>query len=163
MNQIFIKVLIGIILVTAVAIVGTQFGDSGAKSTQNTQGSFVDKPITIYKTPACSCCGLYAAYIEGLGYQVDLQLVDDIDAVKERLGVPYDLQSCHTSEIDGYVVEGHVPIEAIEKMLSERPDIAGIALPGMPSGSPGMPGEKEDFVIYVINHDGTRGDIFVTL
>lgn len=160
MEKLIIRVLVGAIVVALGVIVVLNTDNSIV------QDATVDVParnITIYKTPACSCCGAYATYVESLGYKVDLQLVDDIDVVKERLGVPYDLQSCHTSEIDGYVVEGHVPIEAIEKMLSERPDIAGIALPGMPSGSPGMPGEKEDFIVYVINHDGTRGDVFVTL
>ena len=83
-------------------------------------------------------------------------------AIKERYGVPRNLESCHTEIIGGYFVEGHMPIEAIEKLLSERPDIRGIALPGMPSGSPGMPGPKtEPWTIYAVNKDGSVGEFMV--
>ena len=119
---------------------------------------------TVYKSPTCGCCGVWATYMKKEGYQVLTEDVVDMSTVKERLEVPYELESCHTSEIAGYVVEGHVPNEAIEKLLSEKPDIKGIGMAGMPSGSPGMPGPKtEDFVIYEITHEGVKGDIFTTI
>lgn len=128
-------------------------------------GSVTEDKIlaTIHKDPYCGCCGKWGSYMEGNGYETETILEDDMEKIKDQLGVPYELQSCHTAEIDGYVVEGHIPSEAIEKLLSERPDIKGIGMAGMPSGSPGMPGPKEDFLIYEINHDGTKGDLFMKL
>jgi len=101
--------------------------------------------------------------MEGEGYTVTTKKEDDMSLIKQRFQVPYELESCHTAIIEGYVVEGHIPNEAIEKLLEERPDIQGIGMAGMPSGSPGMPGVKEDFMIYEINHDGTKGDLFIKL
>ena len=119
--------------------------------------------MTIHKSPYCGCCGMYGDEMTKLGYKVDTVLVDSMEEVKDEFKIPYELQSCHTTEVEGYVVEGHVPEEAIQKLLSEKPDIKGIGMAGMPSGSPGMPGPKEDFMIYEINHDGTKGDLFVKL
>jgi hypothetical protein len=103
----------------------------------------------LYKDPQCGCCGKYVEHLKAAGIRVDVRNADDIYALKPVYGVPESLYSCHTMMIDGYVVEGHVPLTVLGKLLAERPDIAGIALPGMPSGSPGMPGPKdESFTIY---------------
>lgn len=119
---------------------------------------------TIYKSPSCGCCGQYAAYLERAGYGVAVEGVEDMSGIKAQYDVPYELESCHTMDIGGYVVEGHIPEEAVRKLLAERPDIKGIGMAGMPSGSPGMPGPKtSDFVIYEITHDGEKGDVFMTL
>ncbi|MBU3923627.1 MAG: DUF411 domain-containing protein [Nanoarchaeota archaeon] len=106
---------------------------------------------------SCGCCGVHSEYLSGRGgLDVDVIVMDDVEPTKDEYGVPNQLRTCHTAIIDGYFVEGHVPLEAINKLLEERPDIAGIALPGMPAGSPGMPGVKNmDWVIYSVNHDGT--------
>jgi hypothetical protein len=105
--------------------------------------------IALYKSPQCECCTRYAGYLSSLGAEVSIVNVGDIDALMERLGIPMELRSCHVSIVEGYVVVGHVPADAIKKLLSERPNIKGISLPGMPPGSPGMPGTKEKpFVIY---------------
>lgn len=119
---------------------------------------------TVYKSPSCGCCGVYASYMQKEGYEVMIENSNDMSSVKHELGVPHELESCHTTEVGGYVVEGHMPNEAIEKLLSEKPDIKGIGMPGMPSGSPGMPGPKnEDFVIYEITHSGEKGGVFMTI
>jgi hypothetical protein len=92
-----------------------------------------------------------SAWQNGSKVRVEVAIVDDIDSVMDRLGIPMELRSCHVSIVEGYVVVGHVPAEAIKKLLSERPNIKGISLPGMPPGSPGMPGTKEKpFTIYSI-------------
>lgn len=129
-----------------------------------------DQPIsdnkilaTLYKSPYCGCCGEWGLYMEDNGYEVATILEEDMNKVKEKFQIPDELGSCHTAEIDGYIVEGHIPNEAVEKLLEDRPDIKGIGMAGMPSGSPGMPGIKEDFLIYEINHDGTKGDLFLKL
>lgn len=94
--------------------------------------------MTMHRSPTCGCCGAWAAYIRRAGFSITIVNESDLSPIKSRAGVPDALQSCHTAFIDGYVVEGHVPVEAIEKMLSERPAITGIAVPEMPTGSPGM-------------------------
>lgn len=103
----------------------------------------------MYKNPSCSCCETYAAYIEQNGFKVDIKPTNELTQISADLGVPPELQGCHSVVIDGYVVDGFVPVDVIRKMLSERPAITGIALAGMPMGSPGMGGEKtEPFTIY---------------
>ncbi len=104
--------------------------------------------IQLYKDELCQCCDEYAGYLRSLGASVSLEIVD-VGVLSDRLGIPYDLRSCHISIVEGYVVVGHMPAEAIKKLLSEKPGIKGISLPGMPQGSPGMPGVKrEPFTIY---------------
>jgi hypothetical protein len=96
--------------------------------------------ITVWKSPTCGCCGGWVDYMRGKGYQVSVNLVANPDPIKVTLGVPEALYSCHTAKIDDYLVEGHVPEAAVAKLLAERPKLKGIALPGMPQGSPGMDG-----------------------
>lgn len=104
------------------------------------------REIVVYKTATCGCCGSWVEYMKQHGFTVRTEDVTDLTAIKVENGVPPGLQSCHTALIDGYLVEGHVPVEAIQRMLEERPAIAGIAVPGMPTGSPGMdvPGQAAD-------------------
>lgn len=112
--------------------------------------------ITIFKSMSCGCCGIYAQYMEKEGFTVTTPQVDNLNAIKDNKNIPQELRSCHTAEIGDYFVEGHIPLEAIQKLLTEKPDIAGIAMPGMPSGSPGMPGQKTGtWIIYGVNSDGT--------
>ena len=94
--------------------------------------------LTVYKTPTCGCCAAWASYMEREGFRVETRDLPSLAAVKDSLGVPADLGSCHTGVVDGYVVEGHVPAESVRRMLAERPDARGLAVPGMPIGSPGM-------------------------
>ncbi len=112
--------------------------------------------ITVYKSPGCGCCGNYIPYLKAEGFDVNVVDTNSISEVKEEYGVPEGMESCHTVIINDYFVEGHVPIEAIDKLLKEQPDIDGISLPNMPAGSPGMPGVKSgDFVIFQINNGKT--------
>ncbi len=94
--------------------------------------------MRVHRDPSCGCCEAWVAHVRRAGFDARIEVTADIDAVKRRLGVPDALASCHTAEIDGYLVEGHVPAETIEKLLAERPAIRGLAVPGMPIGSPGM-------------------------
>ncbi len=115
-----------------------------------------NKPeAVVYKDPYCGCCAGYAAHLQAAGYTVTVRDHDDMAAVKRRLGVPQSLESCHTVLIDGYVVEGHVPLTTLARLLEERPDLIGIALPGMSVGTPGMEGPKsEPFVTLGFDEDG---------
>ena len=94
--------------------------------------------IDVYKTSTCGCCHIWVEHLRSSGFTVRTTDVEDLSAIKARHGVPSKLQSCHTGVVDGYVVEGHVPAADIQKMLKERPKVAGLAVPGMPIGSPGM-------------------------
>jgi len=104
------------------------------------------REIIVYKSATCGCCSNWVEYVKRHGFTVKTEDVTDLTAIKVEHGVPPGLQSCHTALVDGYLVEGHVPIESILRMLEERPDIAGLAVPGMPTGSPGMevPGQPAD-------------------
>lgn len=118
---------------------------------------------TLYKNPQCSCCEGYAAYLRDAGFRVDVKPTNDLAEISRKAGVPEDFQGCHTTFIDGYVVDGHVPVDQIGKLLSERPPIAGITLPGMPTGSPGMGGGKtEPFTIYAVTKDGAAPTVYAT-
>jgi hypothetical protein len=107
---------------------------------------------TVYKDPACGCCHEYVAYLRQNGFDVAVVDTDDLAAIKQQSGVPPALEGCHSTLVGGYVVEGHVPIDAVRRLLQDRPHIRGISLPGMPEGSPGMSGGKAGpFVIYEIS------------
>lgn len=99
--------------------------------------------VTVHRTEACSCCGQYEAYLEAAGFTVEQVIHEDLAPIKTAFGIPDDERSCHTNELGGYVAEGHVPAEALLQLLDEAPEISGISLAGMPTGSPGMPGEQE--------------------
>lgn len=120
----------------------------------------VAREAVVYKSPTCGCCKGWATYLQRNGYQVTVIDREDMDTIKDGLGVPDGMRSCHTAKIDGYVIEGHVPVEAIDKLLSERPKAKGIAAPGMPMGSPGMDGPKEPNPIYTFG--GTSKKLFGT-
>lgn len=105
----------------------------------------------LYKNPQCVCCEAYADYLRKNGFEVTVKPTHDMPLIKQQHGVPERLEGCHTTLIDGYVIEGHVAVAAINRLLTERPKITGISLPGMPMGSPGMAGAKtEPLVVYEI-------------
>ena len=110
----------------------------------------------VYKSLSCGCCGLYGDYFKKQGnFNTQIINSEDMDSIKNKYNIPRSLQSCHTTIIGDYFVEGHIPLEAVEKLLKEKPNIAGIAMSGMPAGSPGMPGKKtKEFVIYGVEKNG---------
>ncbi|WP_163266762.1 DUF411 domain-containing protein [Chelativorans alearense] len=109
------------------------------------------KAATLYKNPQCGCCEGYAEYLRDNGYTVSVKPTHDLALMSREAGIPDEYQGCHLVHIDGYVVSGHVPVGIVDRLMSERPDIKGITLPGMPMGSPGMGGEKsEPFTVYGI-------------
>jgi len=115
------------------------------------------KKVTLYKEPQCGCCEGYAGYLRSNGFAVTIVPTHDLRLLDEKYGIATDLQPCHISIIGGYVVGGHLPIEVVNPLLSEKPQITGITLPGMPMGSPGMNGEKSaPFRIYEIGKDNHK-------
>jgi hypothetical protein len=112
----------------------------------------------VHKSPSCGCCGLWVEHLRQAGFKVEVRNEDDLNPIKERLGVPYGKGSCHTAEIGGYVVEGHVPAEDIKRMLAEKPNARGLVLPGMPLGSPGMEvpdGTVQPYTVELMQRDGS--------
>ncbi len=127
------------------------------------QSEVPKKEALLFKDPECGCCVVHASYLEQNNFSVTINKTKEMQIIKEKYGIPIEVQSCHTTIIGNYFVEGHVPIEAINKLLAEQPDIDGVALPEMPAGSPGMPGiKKEPFTIYSIKNGEIVG-VFMVL
>ena len=118
--------------------------------------------VEVFKTPSCGCCYGYVLFLEKEQFNVKETDMRSLHSIKQKYNIPLEMQSCHTTIIGKYFIEGHVPLEAVNKLLKEQPDIDGIALPGMPIGTPGMPGKKEEpFVVYQLI-DG-KFSIFMTI
>jgi hypothetical protein len=100
--------------------------------------------VTVTKDPSCGCCSAWVDHLRAAGFAAEVIETADLNRVKARLGVPRELAACHTAEVAGYVIEGHVPAEAIKRLLAEKPNAKGLAVPGMPVGSPGMEVEGTD-------------------
>ena len=112
-----------------------------------------EKPkITVFYSPNCGCCHEYIAYLKRNGFKVKEEATQDILSIKEKYQIPPEMESCHTALVENYFIEGHIPVEIIKKLLQEKPEIDGIALPGMPQGAPGMSGFKTGkLTIYSIS------------
>jgi len=115
-----------------------------------------EKKVMVYKTPTCGCCSKWMDHLEANGFKVDSKNLPNLNSVKRMNGVPTQLSSCHTAIVGGYFVEGHVPAEDVKRLLEERPDVAGIAVPRMPEGSPGMEGPNpEPYSVLAVKKDGS--------
>ena len=109
--------------------------------------------VAIWKSPDCGCCEAYAGYLRENGFAVTVHPTEDVAGMSRMAGIPDDLQGCHLGFVDAYVVSGHVPVETIRRLLTERPAVAGLTLPGMPAGTPGMTGsQSEPWTIYSIGN-----------
>jgi hypothetical protein len=135
-------------------------GDAAATASRAGQPAAATQAGTrmvVYKTPTCGCCRAWVDHVKAAGFAVEVRDMPDVAPVKREHGLPGHLASCHTAIVDGYVVEGHVPADVIRRMLRERPQVAGIAVPGMPMGSPGMEvpgGRKDPYDIIAFSRDG---------
>jgi hypothetical protein len=115
-------------------------------------------PITVYKSRTCGCCAKWVDYLDADGFQTTVHDEEEMEDLKDKLGVPSAVRSCHTAIIGAYLIEGHVPTADIRRLLAEEPKVAGLAVPGMPSLSPGMapPGARESgFEVLAFQFDGT--------
>jgi hypothetical protein len=126
------KILAAAATVAVVSVAGVTFAQRPAPTVQ------------VYKSPTCGCCANWVTHLQQHGFTTRVTETDDVAAIKAQRGVPARVQSCHTAVVDGYVIEGHVPAADVQRLLKERPAVVGIAVPGMPIGSPGMevPGQK---------------------
>jgi len=118
--------------------------------------------VEVFKTPSCGCCYGYVLFLKKEKFKVKQTDMRSLHTIKQKYNIPVEMQSCHTTIMGKYFIEGHVPFEAVNKLLKEQPDIDGIALPGMPIGTPGMPGDKDEpYVIYQLK-DG-KSSVFMTI
>lgn len=146
-RRLFTSRLVAVGLVsTTVALTGCSIAQTpNVEAVADTTGQVaMDTEITVFRSPTCGCCGQWIEHMQAAGFIVKDNVTEDMTAIKEQYGVPANLASCHTTVVDGYVVEGHVPAEDVQRLLVEKPEVAGIAVPGMPIGSPGM--ESGDYV-----------------
>ena len=129
-------------------------GDAAMPVTSNATGP----QMMVYRSESCGCCTSWGSHIASAGFRIEDHVIEDMDAVKNARGLSPQQASCHTAVVEEYVIEGHVPASAIQRLLKERPHIRGLAVPGMPMGSPGMEVagvEAERFEVLAIAHDGT--------
>mgnify|MGYP001820145066 FL=1 len=118
--------------------------------------------ITVYKSPTCGCCTKWISHLEDNGFKVNAIDTKDMYKVKKEAGLHPGLGSCHTGIIDGYTIEGHVPASDIKRLLAERPAVRGLAVPGMPMGSPGMEGPRKDRYSVLTFDDSGKTTVFST-
>jgi len=113
--------------------------------------------ITVFRSPNCGCCGLWIEHLEAAGFQVKDNVTENLESVKQQYDIPENLATCHTAIVAGYVIEGHVPVEDIQRLLAQKPAVAGLAVPGMPIGSPGMEsgGYVEPYTVFSFTEDGS--------
>jgi hypothetical protein len=140
-------------LMWMIAILLLCFGSPAAA-----MASTADEEVVVFRSAYCECCEAWESHIAEAGFVVQDHVADDMDGIKEAMGVPADSASCHTARVSGYVVEGHVPAASIQRMLKERPEIKGLAAPGMPMGSPGMEVDgmvADPFSVFSIANNGT--------
>jgi hypothetical protein len=113
-----------------------------------------DNPVVVYKNPWCGCCGGWVDHMRKNGFEVTVYDVEDLDPIKSAYNVPDSLQSCHSAKIGGYTIEGHVPARDILRLLSEKPEIVGLSVPGMVAGSPGMGSGSAPYQVISFSKDG---------
>jgi hypothetical protein len=113
--------------------------------------------LTVYKSPACGCCGEWVKHIQANGFRAETHEIADVAPIRRRYGVPESLASCHTATVGGYAIEGHVPASDIRRLLREKPKVRGLAVPGMVVGSPGMEqGPPQPYATLAFDERGTR-------
>ena len=157
MSKLTRRQLLGVVI-SGTALVGissaTYLGVGSSKTAEAFDSSDVE--MVVYRSPTCGCCAGWTEHMEAEGFQISHQVVEDIAAVKQQHGIPEQLLSCHTTLVGGYIIEGHVPTDAVQRLLSERPDVAGIAVPRMPLGTPGMEtnGIQESYTVFAFDGKG---------
>ena len=149
----------------AAGLTSTGFVLAGCTVTRNSEAETLaadhaiamNHDVKVFRSPTCGCCGLWVEHMKAAGFQVTDEITDDMPAIKQQYGVPANLSSCHTAIVDGYVVEGHIPAGDVMRLLAEKPNVAGIAVPGMPIGSPGMESGNyvEPYIVFYFMEDGT--------
>jgi hypothetical protein len=125
---------------------------------KETEADYSGTPeMTVYRSPSCGCCGMWVEHAQKHGFKIEDIKTDEMEALKQKHNIPEELASCHTTIIDGYVMEGHIPADDIKRFLTEKPEnMVGLAVPGMPIGTPGMEAKdiKQPFQVLAFNDKG---------
>lgn len=151
-NHIYLLVIAGL-----VGVLGWQIWNISTGDDDGTSASTNIKEVVMYKNPGCQCCTKWAGHMERAGFSVTEKPTRQLAAIKSEQGIPYTMGSCHTALVGGYVIEGHVPIADVKRLLNEQPSARGLAVPGMPQGSPGMESpQPEPYKVYLIGNDGSQ-------
>lgn len=149
-NHVYILIIAGL-----VALLGYQVWDISTGENAKSSIGDIPKEVVMYKNPGCQCCTAWAEQMQQAGFLVAEQPTDRLSAIKSEQGVPYTMGACHTAVVGDYVVEGHVPIEDVKRLLREQRDVRGLVVPGMPQGSPGMESPTpEPYKTYLLGNDG---------
>ena len=114
--------------------------------------------MTVYKSPTCGCCTSWVEHMQKSGFNVSVVETDDLNSIKNKLGVPTELASCHTAKVGNYFIEGHVPADDVKRLIQENSNARGIGVPGMPLGSPGMEvpsGDVQPYTVTQVSKDGS--------
>ncbi|MGD9878534.1 MAG: DUF411 domain-containing protein [Reyranella sp.] len=127
-------------------------GSASTRSSMRPRGMLI-----VHRSPSCGCCTAWIRHMSRAGFDVQVRNADDLTPIKARVGVPAELGACHTAEVAGYFIEGHVPAEDVARLLAERPMARGLSVPGMPRGSPGMPAGPGDAIEYDVLLVGLAG------
>ncbi|MEA5564233.1 DUF411 domain-containing protein [Anabaena sp. UHCC 0399] len=150
--------LLVFILATVIVFDGNSTSALAASIWDNkTTSDLQTREVKVYRSPACTCCGNWIKHIQKHGFKIQADIkTDDMEAIKQKYNLPPDLASCHTAIIDGYVMEGHIPADDIKLFLQQQPQLAGLAVPGMTIGTPGMESgnTKQPFAVMEFNHQG---------
>lgn len=148
--RIFFSITIASLLLSACST------DAPAENETKSHGVDQFATMQVYKSPRCGCCGKWQAHMQAEGFANQSQNRDDMAALKADLGIPPQLQSCHTSTLGGYVFEGHIPAEVVRHFLAAQPNAKGLSVPGMPAGSPGMEmgGKFDDYAVFLLANNG---------
>ncbi|MBW4655961.1 MAG: DUF411 domain-containing protein [Kaiparowitsia implicata GSE-PSE-MK54-09C] len=152
-RRLFISQLLKIGLIsTSGVLTACSFADHSERARQVAMNA----ELTVFRSPTCSCCGQWIEHIEAAGFQVQDNVTEEMTILKQQYGIPDDLTSCHTAMVGGYVIEGHVPAVDVLRLLAERPNVAGLAVPGMPVGSPGMESgsDVEPYTVFSFTQNG---------
>lgn len=148
-NHIYLLIILGLI-----GVLGYQIWNINSSSTPDTSDP---NQIVMYKNAGCQCCTEWGSHMKEAGFAVTEKPTDQLAAIKVDQGVPYNMGSCHTALVGGYVIEGHVPVADVQRLLNEQPEAVGLAVPGMPAGSPGMESPNpEPYNVYLIKEDGSQ-------
>lgn len=149
-NDIFVYTLAGALILFFALIVILKSTESHAE----------DNTVTVYKSPTCGCCKKWISHLEDNGFKVKAVDINNLSNVKNMAGIPAGAGSCHTAFIDDYVIEGHVPANDIKQLLTEKRDVVGLTVPGMPMGSPGMEGHRVDkYSVYEFGKEGKLNEV----
>ena len=151
-----------VILLGAASLAGCGSTEPIERSSPSSSSSAARPSMVVYRTPTCGCCKSYEDYLRTHDFDVQSEVRDDLAPISSQNGVPSEAASCHTVLIDGYAVEGHVRVEAIDKLLAEQPAVDGIGIPGMPTNAPGM-GEPDGRPLEVVSFNDDGGAPFATL